>query len=95
MIVAVPAFFAVTVSKKKQNAKITLEKKKATIAVGKTATVKVKSYKGISRKGVKFASSNKKVATVSSKGKVTAKKAGTATITVTSVVKKRQSQSLK
>ena len=33
----------VTVSKKKQNAKITLEKKKATIAVGKTATVKVKS----------------------------------------------------
>ena len=59
----------VTVSKKKQNAKITLEKKKATIAVGKTATVKVKSYKGISRKGVKFASSNKKVATVSSKVK--------------------------
>ena len=79
----------VTVSKKKQNAKITLEKKKATIAVGKTATVKVKSYKGISRKGVKFASSNKKVATVSSKGKVTAKKAGTATITVTSVVNKK------
>ncbi len=79
----------VTVSKKKQNAKITLEKKKATIAVGKTTTVKVKSYKGISRKGVKFASSNKKVATVSSKGKVTAKKAGTATITVTSVVNKK------
>ena len=85
----------VTVNKKKQNAKITLEKKKATIAVGKTATVKVKSYKGISRKGVKFASSNKKVATVSSKGvvkavgKVTAKKAGTATITVTSVVNKK------
>ena len=79
----------VTVNKKKQNAKITLEKKKATIAVGKTATVKVKSYKGISRKGVKFASSNKKVATVSSKGKVTAKKTGTATITVTSVVNKK------
>ena len=35
--------------------------KKATIAVGKTATVKVKSLKGISAKGVKFASSNKKV----------------------------------
>ena len=79
----------VTVSKKKQNAKITLEKKKATIAVGKTTTVKVKSLKGISAKGVKFASSNKKVATVSSKGKVTAKKAGTATITVTSVVNKK------
>jgi uncharacterized protein YjdB len=71
----------VTVSKKKQNTKITLEKKKTTI--------KIKSYKGISRKGVKFASSNKKVATVSSKGKVTAKKAGTATITVTSVVNKK------
>ena len=79
----------VTVSRKKQNAKITLEKKKATIAVGKTATVKVKSLKGISAKGVKFASSNKKVAKVSSKGKVTAKKAGTATITVTSVVNKK------
>ena len=79
----------VTVSKKKQSAKITLEKKKATIAVGKTATVKVKSLKGISTKGVKFTSSNKKVATVSSKGKVTAKKAGTATITVTSVVNKK------
>ena len=77
----------VTVSKKKQNAKITLEKKKTTIAVGKTA--KIKSYKGISRKGVKFASSNKKVATVNSNGKVTAKKAGTATITVTSVVNKK------
>ena len=73
----------VTVNKKKQNAKITLEKKKATIAVGKTTTVKVKSYKGISRKGVKFASSNKKVATVSSKGKVTAKKAGISTISTT------------
>ena len=79
----------VTVSKKKQNTKITLEKKKTTIAVGKTTTIKIKSYKGISRKGVKFASSNKKVATVSSKGKVTAKKAGTATITVTSVVNKK------
>ena len=79
----------VTVSKKKQNTKITLEKKKATIAVGNTTTVKVKSLKGISAKGVKFASSNKKVATVSSKGKVTAKKAGTATITVTSVVNKK------
>ena len=79
----------VTVSKKKQNAKITLEKKKATIAVGKTATIKIKSYKGISRKGVKFASSNKEVATVNSNGKVTAKKAGTATITVTSVVNKK------
>ena len=73
----------VTVSKKKQNAKITLEKKKATIAVGKTTTVKVKSLKGISAKGVKFASSNKKVATVDAKGKVTAKKKGSAVITVT------------
>ena len=45
---------------------------------GKTFTLKVKN---IGKSKVKWTSSNKKVATVSKAGKVTAKKAGTATIT--------------
>ena len=79
---------SLTVSKGKQKAKITLKEKKASIVVGKTTTVKVKSFKGISNKNIAFSSSDKKVATVSSKGKVTGKKAGKATITVTSLINK-------
>ena len=55
------------------------------VAVGKkvklTTTVKVKPNKAANKK-VTYKSSNTKVATVSSKGKITAKKAGKATITV-------------
>ena len=56
-----------------------LSKKKAVITVGKTLTLKVKN---ISKKTkVTWKSKNKKIATVSKKGKVKAKKAGTAKIT--------------
>ena len=79
---------SLTVSKGKQKAKITLKEKKASIVVGKTTTIKVKSFKWISNKNIAFSSSDKKVATVSSKGKVTGKKAGKATITVTSLINK-------
>lgn len=79
---------SLTVSKGKQKAKITLKEKKASIVVGKTTTIKVKYFKGISNKNIAFSSSDKKVATVSSKGKVTGKKAGKATITVTSLINK-------
>lgn len=54
-----------------------LNKKKITLTVGKTYKLKVTGTK----KKVKWSSSNKKIATVNSKGKVTAKKKGTATIT--------------
>ena len=57
--------------------KVKINKTKATGYVGKTTTLKVSGTK----KAVKWKTSNKKVATVSSKGKVTAKKAGSATIT--------------
>ena len=57
--------------------KVKINKTKATVYVGKTTTLKVSGTK----KAVKWKTSNKKVATVSSKGKVTAKKAGSATIT--------------
>ena len=80
---------SLTVSKGKQKAKITLKKSKESIIVGNTTTIKVKSFKGISNKNIAFSSSDKKVATVSSKGKVTGKKAGTATITVTSLINKK------
>lgn len=85
----VKATFTVKVTKNKQNAKITLKKTKATLEVGKSTTIAVKSLKGLSTKTLKYTSSNKKVATVNSKGKVTAKKAGTATITITSPVNKK------
>lgn len=56
---------------------VKLNKKKVTIYVGKTSTLKLA---GTSKK-VKWSSSAPKVASVSQKGKVTGKKAGTATIT--------------
>ena len=55
---------------------------KATVAVGKTSTLKATVKPAGVYCPVKWTSSNKAVATVSSNGKVTAKKAGTATITV-------------
>lgn len=60
-----------------QAAKVRLNMTKKTLTVGKQVTLKVKG----TRKKVKWSSSNKKVASVSSKGKVKAKKAGKATIT--------------
>lgn len=54
-----------------------LSKTKITLNVGKKKTLKVKNASG----KVKWSSSNKKVAAVSGKGQITAKKAGTAKIT--------------
>jgi uncharacterized protein YjdB len=67
--------------------KITLNKTKVTLKKGKKFTLKVKKWTptavSAKYKKLKFATSNKKVATVSSKGVVKAKKKGKATITVT------------
>ena len=56
--------------------KIKLNKTKATIYTGKTVTLKLKNNKN----KVKWSSSNKKIAIVSSKGKVKGKKTGKVTI---------------
>ena len=64
--------------------KVSLNKTKLTLTAGKTYKLKLKNNK----KKVKWTSSKKSVATVTSKGKVTAKKAGTATITA-KVAKKK------
>lgn len=58
-------------------AAVKLNKSKATIYVGETLTLKLTGTK----KAVKWSSSDKTVATVSSKGKVTAKSEGNVTIT--------------
>lgn len=66
--------------------KLTLSKKKVTLKAGKTYKLKVKiSPKNACNKKLTYTSSNKKYATVSSKGVIKAKKAGkgkTVTITV-------------
>lgn len=65
----------------KLKAKITLEEKSATLEGGKNHKIKIKS-KTYGDKVKKWTSSNKKVATVDSHGKVTGKQSGTATITL-------------
>lgn len=65
----------------KLKAKITLEEKSATLESGKSHKIKIKS-KTYGDKVKKWTSSNKKVATVDSRGKITGKQSGTATITL-------------
>ena len=81
LVVAFSSSFNAQAATKKS---ITLNKTKATVYVGKTTTISVKKVKGLSSKAVTYKSSNKKVATVTSKGVVKGVKAGTATITATS-----------
>lgn len=57
--------------------KVKINKTATTIYIGKTETLKISG----TSKTVKWSTSNKNIATVNSKGKVTAKKAGNATIT--------------
>ncbi|MCD7841998.1 MAG: Ig-like domain-containing protein [Lachnospiraceae bacterium] len=64
--------------------KITVPSKTVSIKKGKTYTIKPVISPITSVQKVTYSSSNKKVATVNSKGKITAKKKGTATITVKS-----------
>lgn len=68
--------------------KITLNKTNLTLKKGKTYTLKATIKPSDSDDDITFKSSKKSVATVNSKGKITAKKKGTATITVTSGKKK-------
>ena len=76
-------------TKQSAKASITLKTNKGKLKVGKTTTIKIKKVTGLKSTSTKasnfkFKSSNKKIATVSSSGKVTAKKVGKVKITVTS-----------
>ena len=78
--------------KKTKTVKVTVAKKAPTgikgvpatktLKKGKSFTIKAKLTPSGAEAKIKYSSSNKKIATVNGKGKVTAKKAGTATITV-------------
>lgn len=84
---------------KVKSVKVTnVKKKKLTLKKGKTFKLKVKVKVKPNKKKykkVKFVSSNKKVATVSSKGKVKAKKKGTAKISVISKRNKKKKTVIK
>lgn len=65
--------------------------KNITLNIGKTSQIKT----NVEANKLKFKSSKKKVATVNSKGKITAKKAGKTNITVTSKKNKKQKVTIK
>ena len=74
-VTALSLIFTATLSASAATVKIS--KTKATLSVGQTVTLKIKGASS----SVKWSTNKKAVATVSSKGKVTAKKAGVAKIT--------------
>ena len=86
------ATIKVKAGKKTKNVKVKVAKKAPTgmtgvpatktLKKGKSFTIKAKLTPSGAEATIKYSSSNKKIATVNSKGKVTAKKAGTVTITV-------------
>lgn len=86
VVAAVAALLVSTVSPVSTQAakKVKLNKTKVTVKVGKSVTLKLKNAK----KKVTWKSSNKKVAVVNKKGKVTGKRTGTAKITAKSAGKK-------
>ncbi len=75
--------------------KLSLTKKAVTIKKGNTYTVKAVRNPLTATDKLMFATSNKKVAAVSSKGKITAKKKGRATITVKSASGKKAKLTVK
>lgn len=81
--------------KAKKKGKIILAQKSATIGVGNTVKIAVKSVKNMGGKAMKYTTSNKSIATVSDKGVVTGKSAGEAKITVTSVLNKKNKTTFK
>ena len=74
--------------KKIATKKVTVDQKKVTLKKGKTCQLKVTVTPKNSQDKVTYKSSDSKIVSVSAKGKITAKKKGKATITITSGKKK-------
>lgn len=74
--------YRIKVTVKKAPKKVTLSAKKKTLKKGKTFRIKAKLPSGSAAFGIRYKSSNKKVASVDAKGKVKARKKGSAAITV-------------
>lgn len=87
----VKAVCKVRVYKKGTSAqRITLNRTKASLGIGKKLQLKVSKVRPLGAYSkVKWSTSNKRVATVTSKGRVVAKRSGTATIKATSVKNKK------
>lgn len=79
----------ITVVVKKAPKKLTIKPKKKTLKVGKSYKIKVQLPKNTASQKITYSSNKKSVAKVSSTGKVTARKKGTATITVKTFNKKK------
>lgn len=73
-------------------AKASLKTKTISVTIGKSKSISIKNKN--KKYSYSFTSSNKKVAKVTSKGKVTGKKAGKATITVKEAMKKKKKRTL-
>lgn len=71
---------------KKKSAKITMDSSKRVIFIGYVYTRAAKLTSSNKKDNIKYTSSNAKIATVSSTGKVTAKRRGTVTITASSTL---------
>ena len=65
-----------------KTAKLTVNKTVVNLVKGKSSTLKVRKTPFNATDKISFKSSNKKIATVNKKGKIVAKKKGTAYITV-------------
>ena len=78
---------AAQVSAAKKAKKATLKQKKVTMTVGQKKTIKIKNK--VKKATYTYKSNKKKVASVTKKGKITAKKKGTAVITVKQKLKKK------
>lgn len=79
----------VTITVKKAPSKVSASVSKSTIKKGKKAKIQVKLPSGSASYLITYQSSNKKIATVSKSGVVTAKKKGTVKITITTFNQKK------
>jgi uncharacterized protein YjdB len=83
------AYAKVLVKVRKAPAKIALNASKKTLKKGRTFQIKVKLPENTASRKLTYSSSKKAVASVSSAGKITAKKKGSAVITVKTFNKKK------